>query len=84
MAKVGDVAMKQRCEYRIIAEVDLDEGVIADSNLTRRAVKLGSLLSPEGNSGLCTYFNQLAGEGWELVFVAEQRYIFRRPMGCPD
>jgi hypothetical protein len=70
--------MEQRWEYRIIAEVDPVEGVIADSNLTRRAVKLGSLLSPEGNSNLCTYFNQLSGEGWELTFVTERRYIFKR------
>lgn len=70
--------VKQRYEYRIITEVDPLEGVIADSNLTKRAVKLGPLQNPEGNSGLCTYFNQLAGEGWELLFVNGQRYIFRR------
>jgi hypothetical protein len=70
--------MKQRWEYRIITEVDPMEGIIADSNLTRRVVKLGSFLSPEGNSSLCTYFNRLAGEGWELTFVTERLYVFQR------
>jgi hypothetical protein len=70
--------VRQRWEYRIITEVDPAEGVIADSNLTSRAVRLGPFLSAEGNSGLCTYFNQLAGEGWELVFVTERQYIFKR------
>jgi hypothetical protein len=76
--------MKQRWEYRIIAEVDAREGLIADSNLTKRAVRLGSLLSPEGNSELCTYFNQLAREGWELNFATGRRYIFRRPIGWAE